>query len=65
MDKKKIAENLRTLRGSRSLAQVAQDIGVTAPALSNYEQGLRIPRDEIKVRLAKYYGQSVESIFFS
>lgn len=65
MNKEKIAKNLKALRGSKSLVQVAQDIGVTAPALSNYEQGLRIPRDEIKIKLAKYYGVTVESIFFS
>lgn len=65
MDKAKISEKLRELRGSKSLATVASEIGVTTSALSNYEQGLRIPRDEVKLAIAKYYGVTVDSIFFS
>ena len=34
-------------------------------AISQYESGARVPRDEIKVRIAKYYGVSVESLFFT
>jgi len=29
-----------------------------------YERDERIPRDEVKVRIAKYYGVSVYSLFF-
>lgn len=65
MDRKHIADNLKALRGNTSLAEVAKAIGVTPAAMSNYEQGIRIPRDEVKKRLADYYGVSVESIFFS
>lgn len=65
MDKAKISERLRALRGDRSITTVAADIGITPAALSNYEQGIRIPRDEIKARIAKYYKKSVDYIFFS
>lgn len=65
MNKDKIAERLRKLRGDKSISTVAADIGITPAALSNYEQGIRIPRDEIKVKIAKYYKKSVEYIFFS
>jgi putative transcriptional regulator len=30
-----------------------------------YERGERIPRDQIKKRIAQYFGQSVEEIFFA
>lgn len=64
MNRKKIAKKLVKLRGARSQDEVAKSIGISASALSMYEKGERIPRDEIKVKLAKYYEESVESIFF-
>lgn len=65
MDAEKIAKNLITLRGNKSLKEVAEANGISISALSMYEAGNRIPRDEIKVRLAKYYGTTVEDIFFN
>ena len=65
MNKQKIAEKLKALRGDVSQAEVARAVGITPAAMANYEQGTRIPRDEVKKRLAKYYGVTVESIFFS
>lgn len=58
-------EKLRALRGSQTQDVVAQAIGITKSALSMYETGKRIPRDEIKLRLAHYYGLSVEFLFFT
>ncbi|MEI3515823.1 MAG: helix-turn-helix transcriptional regulator [Clostridia bacterium] len=52
------------LRGKRSQEEVATAVGISKSALSMYENGERIPRDEIKIRLARYYNESVESIFF-
>ncbi len=65
MDNLKIAENLRNLRGDKSQREVADAVGVTAMAISLYESGERIPKDEIKVRLAKYYNTTVDAIFFN
>lgn len=64
MDAEKISKKLIQLRGKKSLKEVAAANGISISALSMYEAGNRIPRDEIKIRLAKYYGRSVESIFF-
>lgn len=64
MDKKKIGDNLATLRGEKTLKEVASDLGISISALTMYENGHRIPRDEIKVKLSNYYGKSVEAIFF-
>lgn len=64
MDAKKIGERLTELRGNTPRAELAKAIGVSVSALSMYECGERIPRDVIKVRIAKYFRKSVESIFF-
>ena len=63
MDNQKIADRLIKLRGSRTQAEVAQAIGVTPSAYSMYENGDRIPRDEIKKRIAEYYKRTVNTIF--
>lgn len=65
MDKNKIAERLIQLRGKRTQAEVAEAVGITPSAYSMYETGERIPRDEIKIRLAKYYKRTVNAIFFA
>lgn len=65
MDKEEIGKRLREKRGTISQAEVAQAIGVTPMAISLYESGERIPRDEVKIRLAQYYGCTVDSIFFT
>ena len=65
MDNQKIADRLIKLRGSRTQAEVAPAIGVTPSAYSMYENGERIPRDEIKKRIAEYYKRTVNTIFFA
>lgn len=65
MDRSKIAERLAKLRGKRTQAEVAEAIGVSPSAYSMYETGERIPRDEIKIRIAKFYKRTVNSIFFT
>ena len=65
MDKKTIGKRLVHLRGEKSRIAVAEAIGVSVSALQMYENGDRIPRDEIKVRIAEYYGQTVGSIFYT
>ncbi len=64
MDKTSIGVRLSLLRGARTRAEVAAAIGISASALAMYELGHRIPRDEIKVSLSKYYGVSIESLFY-
>lgn len=59
-----VAKKLIALRGDRTQEEVAEAVGISRTALSNYEQGLRIPRDEIKIKLAKYFEKSVSEIFF-
>ena len=59
-----VAEKLVKLRGNKSRETVAKACGISISALAMYERGERIPRDDIKVRLAEYYNRSVNFIFF-
>jgi len=34
-------------------------------AVSLYESGERIPKDEIKVKIARFFGVTVDSIFYT
>lgn len=65
MDALKIGKKLTKLRGNKSQDIVANAVGISRSALSMYEQGNRIPRDEIKLKLADYYRKSVQELFFS
>lgn len=62
---KDIGERLKALRGDESRENVAKACNISVSALGMYENGLRIPRDEIKIRLALFYHQPVESIFYA
>lgn len=64
-DKKVIGERLRQLRGDIPRETISSDVGISCSALAMYELGQRVPRDEIKVALARRYNTTVEAIFFS
>lgn len=61
-----IGKRLLDLREKKCLErkEVADAIGVTVSAISNYELGIRVPRDEAKYALAKYYGVDLGEIFY-
>lgn len=56
--------NLREDRGMTQ-AELAYKLGISASAMSAYENGTRVPRDEIKVRIAEFFGVSVLDVFFA
>ena len=56
---------IRRLRGDKSQDVCAKEIGITKSALAMYERDERTPRDEVKRRIAKYFGISVQDIFFN
>ena len=60
-----IGEKLKALRGEKTQKEVGDALGITSMAVSQYERGERIPRDELKIQIAKYFGQTVDSIFFT
>ena len=60
-----MGQKLALLRGNKTLAEVANDLRISKSALAMYETGRRIPRDQIKIRIAEYNGKSVAYIFFN
>lgn len=64
-DPKEMGQKLVKLRGDKTLEEVSKAIGISKSALSMYEQGNRVPRDPVKLRLAQYYNRSVPFIFFT
>lgn len=53
------------LKLKKTQQQAASDIGITKSALAMYERDERVPRDEVKVLIAEYYGETVQSLFFN
>lgn len=65
MNSKAIGRRLTELRGNKTQEEVALALGISKSALSMYENGSRIPRDEIKLKISNYYKKSVKYIFFN
>lgn len=65
--KKTAGQILRELRAkiNKSLEEVAEDIGISYQSMQAYESDTRNPRDQVKIKLANYYGTTVAAIFFT
>ena len=59
-----IGQRLRTLRGDMTQQELASKIGVSDATIGMYESGERVPKDEIKIRYASFFGKTVQEIFF-
>lgn len=59
------AKILKILRADRTIEEMAQEVGVTPTSWEMYERGVRVPRDEVKIRISEYFGLSVDTIFFN
>lgn len=66
MNSKIIGNNLLELRKKykKTTKEVANSCNISRSAISMYENGKRIPRDDIKIKLANYYNVSIEEIFY-
>lgn len=66
MNKKLIAKRLVELRESKKITriQAAKDLEISKSTLQMYENGKRVPKDEIKLKIADYYDSNVQDIFF-
>lgn len=64
MDRKAVGERLRALRGERTLEEVGKALDVTSMAVSLWERGERIPNDDLKIKIANFFGVPVTEIFF-
>ena len=56
---------LRELRGDKTQEEIAKAVGITKSSWAMYERGERIPRDEEKIQIAKYFGKTVQEVFFT
>ena len=67
MSRNKIGEKLKELRKEKNLTvtEVADACGISHQAITMYETGERVPRDEVKLKLANLFETTVESIFFT
>lgn len=57
-------EILKSLRGDKSQDVIAKEIGITKSSWAMYERGERVPRDEVKIRIANHFNKTVQEIFF-
>ena len=64
MDRKLMGKKLHELRGNMTQTQVAEAIGITKQAYSQYEMGIRVPKDEFKEKLSELYHRSIGYIFY-
>lgn len=67
VDAKLIGQRLTALRikAKKTGREVSKACKISRSALTMYETGMRIPRDEVKIRLADFYKTRVEDIFFA
>lgn len=59
-------KKLYELRRKKGVTQeeVAKSVGISVSAYNSYETGQRTPRDDVKMRLAKYFNRTVQFLFF-
>ncbi|MBQ7232779.1 MAG: helix-turn-helix transcriptional regulator [Bacillales bacterium] len=57
-----IGQRLKELRGKKTQAEIAEQIGISRARYSHYENGRNNPDVEIIKKLAEYYGVSIEHI---
>ena len=65
MNAVEIGKRLVKLRGKRTQEEVANAVNMSVSAIGMYERGERIPRDEAKMQIAKFYDTTVQSIFYA
>ena len=60
-----IGMRIRKLRGIRTQKGLAEALGISQNSLGNYEKGRRIPPDDVKVRMASYFGVDIKDLFYT
>ena len=66
MDAKLVGERIKNLRQEKKMSQqeFADAINVACSTVSMYENGERIPRDQIKLAIANLFAVTVDYLFF-
>ena len=67
MNAEVIGEKIKNLREKNNISRenFANAVEISQSALSMYENGQRIPRDEAKLRIARFFNTSIEELFFT
>ncbi len=60
-----VGRAIKEMRGTRSQQEIADALGCTKMAISQYENGQRMPNDDMKVSIANFFGVTVGSLFFT
>lgn len=55
---------LRELRGVKTQEEIAEALGITKSSWAMYERDERVPRDEVKIRIADYFNRPIQEIFY-
>lgn len=65
--KKSTTSKITALREKNNISKrtLAEALGVSINTIDSYEQGERVPRDEMKVKISKYFNVSVLDLFYS
>lgn len=66
IDKKEVGRRLRAerLKKGKDHKELAKAVGISVSAVGMYERGERSPRDEIKKKLAAYFGVDLQDLFY-
>lgn len=66
MNRTEIGNRLINLRAQTGLlqSQVADVIGVSKSTIGAYEQGVRLPSDDVKIKLANFYKVDLVDLFY-
>lgn len=61
-----IGKRIKDLRIGQNMTaeELGKALGISTSAINMYECGQRVPRDEIKIGIAEYFGVPVEAIFY-
>lgn len=62
-----IGAKIKKLREAENISRetFCDDVEISLSALSMYETGQRVPRDEIKLKIARRLNTSIEALFFT
>ena len=63
---KGFGKRIKQLRQAKELnqSQLAEQLGISTSAISQYELEERVPRDETKIKIALFFNKKVGDIFF-
>lgn len=65
LDAKEIGNRLLRLRGKIPREVVAKEVGISVSAIGMYENGERIPRDDIKIRISNSIREVYKKFFLT